>query len=288
VCLFNLCDVRTAAELPNLAPIVAEVVILEVAVGTAVLSYVVDLAGRVGRGFVGTTALICAALMGLDVLLLLLLVPDPGSLLGVRLDGSATGAADRWVVAFTILLLVHALFCWIGTDAARRVVGAAEVAVGVLAVVAVASALGPALGGFGSALAAFLPAALLVGSVVSGMLLGHWYLISPGLSFRPLRQSVYLIFAAALAQAGVIVVVLLAAASAARNALIGSTYGLPFWALVVGAGIIFSLGVNTLTLHFARMRANQPATAMLYVLIITVAMGVVPAHLLYFLTNVPV
>lgn len=46
--------------------------------------------------------------------------------------------------------------------------------------------------------------------------------------------------------------------------------------------------VNGLTLYYARIRANQPATAMLYVLVITVMMGVVPGHLLYFITGVPV
>ncbi|MGA8015044.1 MAG: hypothetical protein WCB85_03915 [Candidatus Dormiibacterota bacterium] len=279
---------RAAADLPNFAPIVAEVVILEVAVGTAALSYLVDLFGRVGRGFVGTTALICAALMGLDLIFLLLLVTDPGRLLGSNLSSAAMAAADRWAIAFTGLLLLHALFCAIGTDPARWVIGAVELVVGVLAVVAVASALGPGLGGTGSALAAFLPAALLAGSVVSGMLLGHWYLISPSLSFRPLRQAAYLIFAAVAVQAVVIVAALLGAAAQARAALVGPDYGLPFWALVVGAGIAATAGVNVLTLHFARIRANQPATAMLYALIVTVVMGVIPAHLIFFLTSTPV
>jgi hypothetical protein len=280
-------DVHPAADLTSLAPVVAEVVLLEVAVGTAALSYAVDVAGRVGRGFVGTTAAICAGMMGLDLLLLLVLVPDPGSLVGASLQPSATAGADRWSVAFTVLLLVHALFCAIGTDAARRVIGAAELVTGVMAIVSLAAALGPGRGGTASAVAAFLPAALLAGSAVSGMLLGHWYLISPGLSFRPLRQAVYLIFVSLAVQAAVLVVAVLGARSAIRAALIDSTYALPFWALVVGS-IVFTAGVNALTLHFARIRANQPATAMLYALIITVAMGMIPAHLLYFLTAAPV
>jgi hypothetical protein len=65
-------------------------------------------------------------------------------------------------------------------------------------------------------------------------------------------------------------------------------YALPFWLLVIGAGIVFTALVTTLTGHFARIRANQPATAMLYVLIISVLMGVVPAHLLFFITGTPV
>jgi hypothetical protein len=51
---------------------------------------------------------------------------------------------------------------------------------------------------------------------------------------------------------------------------------------------VVTAGVNGLTLYYARIRANQPATAMLYILVVTVMMGVVPGHLLYFLTRVPV
>ena len=61
-----------------------------------------------------------------------------------------------------------------------------------------------------------------------------------------------------------------------------------FWLLVVAAGLVVTAAVNGLTLYYARIRANQPATAMLYILVVTVMMGVVPGHLLYFLTRVPV
>jgi hypothetical protein len=279
--------VRSVADLPSLAPLVGQVVLLEIPFGTALASYSVDLTGRIGRGFVGTTALICALLMGADLLLAAGL-PDPGRLLGSGLDPSATAGADHWAVAFTALLVVHAFFCAVGTDPARRVVGAIALASGAAALVDMAVALGPALGGPGSALLAFLPASLVVGSALSGMLLGHWYLISPDLSFRPLRLAIYFVFAAVAIQLAVIVGVLVTAGSSIRSALIGPTYGLPFWLLVVGSGIVFTAAVSALTLYFARIRANQPATAMLYVLIISVVMGVVPAHLLFFLTTTPV
>ncbi|MFN2569057.1 MAG: hypothetical protein ABR564_05585, partial [Candidatus Dormibacteria bacterium] len=149
-------------------------------------------------------------------------------------------------------------------------------------------AFGPPLGGALIASAVFLPAALLAGSATAGMLLGHWYLISPDLSFRPLRRAVYLIFTALAVQAVCIGSALLLSRGAGRDELLGPSFSLPFWLLVVGSGVVFTGGVNGLTLYFARLRANQPATAMLYVLIITVLMGLVPAHLLFFRTTVPV
>jgi hypothetical protein len=120
------------------------------------------------------------------------------------------------------------------------------------------------------------------------MLLGHWYLVAPNLSFRPLRRAIDIVFLAVAVQAAVIVVVLLTSASAVRHELLWSGDAIPFWLLVVGSGIVFTTGVALLTRHFARIRANQPATAMLYVLIISVVMGVVPAHLLFFVTGAPI
>ena len=85
-----------------------------------------------------------------------------------------------------------------------------------------------------------------------------------------------------------IVLVVARTATAVRGELLTGTDAVPFWLLVIGSGIVFTTGVALLTRHFARIRANQPATAMLYVLIISVVMGVVPAHLLFFQTGAPI
>jgi hypothetical protein len=120
------------------------------------------------------------------------------------------------------------------------------------------------------------------------MLLGHWYLIAPDLTFRPLRRAVYGVFVAVGVQVAAITGALLTGDANARHDLLTGHYAVSFWLLVVLAGVVFTVAVNALTLYFARIRANQPATAMLYVLIITVLMGIVPAQLLFFLTRLPV
>jgi len=276
-----------AMSLPALAPLVTVLVLAELAVGTVAVTLLSDLGGDVGRGFVGTTALICVAIMGVDLVLLLIL-PDPSQLLHTTVDAGRYASFVHWLIGFSGATLAYALFSAVGTDAARRVVGGIAVACGGVAVAMAALAFGEPLGGGLAAAVAFVPAMLLCGSALSGMLLGHWYLLAPDLTFRPLRRAVYFVFAAVLVQGASITVALLLAQPEARHAVIGSHYGVPFWLLVVAAGLLFTAGVNGLTLYFARIRANQPATAMLYVLIITVLMGAVPAHLLYFLTRVPV
>jgi hypothetical protein len=274
-------------SLPALAPIATVVVLIEVAAGATVAAYTVDVLGKVGRGFAGTTSLICAGLMGIDVLIEALL-PQGTALLGLPLPRGAQADLFHWSIAFTIALVAYAFFCAVMTDVARRVVGLITIGFGAMAIAKSAAAFGPALGGVGTAVVAFVPAALVSGSALAGMLLGHWYLVSPNLSFRPLRRAIDIVFGAVTVQAVVIVVVLVTAASTVRGELLWSGDAVPFWLLVVGSGIVFTTGVALLTRHFARIRANQPATAMLYVLIISVVMGVVPAHLLFFVTGAPI
>jgi hypothetical protein len=274
-------------SLPSLAPIATVVVVAEIAAGTTVAAYVVDILAKVGRGFIGTTAAICAGVMAISVLIEALLPPD-SALLGAPLPPGSQADLLHWSIAFTIALLVYAFCCAVMTDVARRVVGVITIGFGAMAIAKAAAAFGPALGGVGTAAVAFVPAALVSGSALAGMLLGHWYLVAPNLSFRPLRRAIDIVFVAVAFQALVIVLVIVTSASAVRGELLWSGDAFPFWLLVVGSGIVFTTGVALLTRHFARIRANQPATAMLYVLIISVIMGVVPAHLLFFVTGAPI
>ena len=274
-------------SLAALAPIATVVVMLELAAGTTVAAYTVDLLGKVGRGFAGTTSLICAGIMAVDVLIEGLL-PSGTALLGSPLPPGSQASLFDWSIAFTIALLGYALFCAVGTDPARRVVGLITIGFGAMAMAKSAAAFGPSLGGVVTAAIAFVPAALVAGSALAGMLLGHWYLVAPNLSFRPLRRAIDIVFAAVALQLVVIVLVVARTATAVRGELLTGTDAVPFWLLVIGSGIVFTTGVALLTRHFARIRANQPATAMLYVLIISVVMGVVPAHLLFFQTGAPI
>lgn len=274
-------------SLPDLAPLAGLLVLLELAVGTVAVSAILDHVGRVGRGYAGTTAAICALIMGAD-LLVISGSSDLGALLHRGVDAGTAALFTRCAVGLTIALAVDALFAYVGTETSRRVVAAGTVVLGVVTLMAVGMAIGPALGGLDAAVLELLPAALLGGTALAGMLLGHWYLVAPNLSFRPLRLSIHLVFGAVALQCAGIVVALATSVPAARaRVLSGDQAGL-FWLFVVGAGVVFTISVASLTLHFARIRANQPATAMLYVLIITVVMAMIPGHLIFLLTGAAV
>ena len=274
----------TCMSVAALAPVVTTLVLLELAAGATWTVWLGDLTGDASRGFSGTTALILAGVLGVDLILLAVL-PDPADLLHRPVDAGAYAGYVHWTVGLAGALLLWALFAWIGTDAARRVVGVVPALAAAVALGRAASAFGSPLLGGHAALAALIPATLLVGSTLAGMLLGHWYLIAPDLSFRPLRRAVGLIFVTAALEALSLVVALFGADPDGRSRVLGDA---SFWLLVVATGVGLTVAVNGLTLYFARIRANQPATAMLYILIISSLMGVVPGQLLYFSTRVPV
>src|SRR4029077_18657850 len=125
-----------------------------------------------------------------------------------------------------------------------------------------------------------VPAAFLMGSCGCGMLLGHYYLIAPSLSFKPLRRATYLVVGAVGMWAISVGASVVTASSANQHQLLWGEQAVPFWLLVVGSGGVFTAGVVFCAWYRARMRSNQPATAMLYALIVSAVMGAVPAHLL--------
>ena len=154
-------DLRTIAgvhaSLPTLAPIAGFLVLLELAAGTVAAAYLIDAIGRVGRGFVGTTAVICAIVMGAALLIGVNLPTDTQLVDGSLSQGPVSGLI-HWCLGFTGALLAFAFFCAVGTDAARRVVGAATLVTGAVTIAEAATAFGPALGGAAAAAVTFAPA----------------------------------------------------------------------------------------------------------------------------------
>lgn len=138
-------------------------------------------------------------------------------------------------------------------------------------------------------------AALLLGWSLVTMLLGHWYLIVPGLRFKHLR-----VFCTVL----VAVVVLRALAGGASVAVAATVdpmlephplrvlthfegQGMFFWfRLLWGLAIPFLLAL--MSLNCARSRSNQSATGILYVLVVGSLIGEITALYLTLTAGVPV
>jgi hypothetical protein len=186
----------------------------------------------------------------------------PGGPAATLLGATVAGAALYLVVQYA------------RTDLPGTVVGFATGGLGVASLAAAAGL----LSGWPRWLAALelLAGAVLVGSVVNGMLLGHWYLNQPGLKPWALARLTTLALGAA-AVTGVLGVA--AATRLARASTEGAVLGLPGFGESFGA-VFFAVwlslvGFTGVVVWMARrcvaMRSIQSATGLYYVALLTAA-----------------
>jgi hypothetical protein len=131
-----------------------------------------------------------------------------------------------------------------------------------------------------------LSAATLLGFAMTAMLVGHSYLISPGLTIRPLVHQ--------LAALGVSLLLRLAVAGTAlwfwtsehdlTNVNDETVLWLPVRWLI---GLVGPLGFGWLAFQTARIRSTQSATGILYVVVILVFLGELMSLLLMRNTGLP-
>ncbi len=135
----------------------------------------------------------------------------------------------------------------------------------------------------------FFLSALLLGSVTTGMLLGHWYLIEPGLSITPLKRLVALYLLSTLAQGFFILVNLGLLASTGGQpgvSLFLSRYG----AILIGRmgiGILASIILGILIWETLKIPHTQAATGLLYVAVVMALVGEFLGRYLLAVSSVP-
>jgi hypothetical protein len=142
--------------------------------------------------------------------------------------------------------------------------------------------------------ATLLSSALLLGWSLVAMLLGHWYLIAPGLSFRHLVVFCWVLLVTVLLRLGVVGSTLLVAAGVDElldphplRMLVGfQGQGMFFWVRLLW-GIVIPLLLAVLSLRCAQQRSNQSATGILYVLVVGTFIGEITAYYLTLTTGVP-
>ena len=198
-------------------PQAAFFLLLEAAVGGTIALFWVHLRGEVPRGFTlftGACLLVCGALA------IWLRSAFPAAV------GSDVDAAARmWLqaerilaIAFVLLLAVYLLA--LRSKRAQRI---SSILGPLVPLVGLASVWGASLAaangqlfGFGEPLAV-LAGTVALGSALTGLSLGHWYLVSPTLSIRPLIGLTFMCLGAVVVQLVLLPVLLATAGSAALS-----------------------------------------------------------------------
>ncbi len=139
----------------------------------------------------------------------------------------------------------------------------------------------------------FLTSALFLGSVCFAMILGHWYLVSPALSIRPLRRATRLILASLTAKSllfGLALYLYATAADPARQETVRAFLGAGGFFLWARAlfGIVAPAILSLMIWSTVKIRSTQSATGLLYVATVLVLIGELLSKFLLYSTSVPV
>ena len=233
------------------------------------------------RGFTGFTA---ACAVGFGVLALL-----SDTALPPTVGGSPVAADPAWELPRRLAL---AVFCVLAGGVvvaiARRRRGVALSFVGLVAGIAVLAfaALGWG-GGIAGSAALLLQLAVLTaatGGVFAAMILGHWYLVTPRLSERPLVLFARLLTAVLALQVVLFIVWVAIGAGpggVAPFAVLAGPWALFVWLRLI-VGLVFPLIVSWAAAQTARSRSMESATGLLYIGVGSIAAGTILAAGLYF------
>jgi len=140
-----------------------------------------------------------------------------------------------------------------------------------------------------------LASALLLGWSLITMLLGHWYLVAPKLTFRHLSIFCWVLLAVVALRLTAVAASLIVASGVGElvephplRVLAGfEGQGVFFWFRLLW-GLAIPLALAVMALHCARQRSNQSATGILYVLVVGAFIGEITGYYLSVTTGVPV
>jgi len=256
---------------------------LEITAGSFAVLMLTDFRAEVGRSFLITGGLSALATAGIARWVGNAVIFQNGQK-AYPTDFSWDGFQNFWLNASLVLLVLYNLLVWLGTDKARRIVGIAALVATSLTLLGNALLYrGDYLGGW-IAPFSFIAGAASVGAVLTGMLLGHWYLVTPALSVAPLARINTLFFWALIAQAGLVLVNLGPWASGAGQ--MWEQYGTVFW-LRAAVGIVFPLVLAVATWQTCKIKAHMSSTGFLYVALACVLAGEIVSRVILFQTYVP-
>jgi len=236
-------------------------------------------------GFPSLIAHIAAVLWGIAGAVALRLPPGHGREAAPVLFALAAAALlyarlalwSRHRLAGALLVALLAAGAWVlAADAARLAARLSE-------------SLPPAL-----VAASLFASALVLGSALSTMILGHWYLIPPPLPFSHLIRGANVFLVACAFRALVTIVCIAFLARVVDPAIIQSLErllrvegDLIFLLLRVFWGIVGPVILSVLVLRTARLHANQSATGLLYVSVVFVLIGELLANFLLVENSLP-
>jgi hypothetical protein len=275
----------------NLAalPYTTFLLLLEFAVGCQAILLFAALRGDVSKGFLKMSAIL-VPLTALPALWITATFTGVTEVADYPLDESWLAPTRIALAVFAIASLVYNWFVWREQPGPAKPWGWATTLAGVAAIALAAAYVRLPTWGYPGALLSLLAGAVSLGAVSLGMILGHWYLVTPRLPEQPLNRLTLLLLAALAVQTVLVVINLAIPASyvpaAVENPEIGLAQNPVFW-LRLGVGLIFPLALAYMAWQSSIIRSMMSATGLLYIAMGGVLAGEVLARGLLFTTARP-
>jgi hypothetical protein len=268
-----------AASIAQALPYVNWILLVTLAVGSFGLVAILGQTTDATRGYLGFTA-VCAAVLAAIALAADLTLPVPAGLT----IGAAPAELDLGrrlgLGAFILLAVGYAL-------ALRREHWRAPVAV--LTGLAAAATLVAAAAGWAPSLVDSVPLlvqlvvlAAAAGGSLAAVILGHWYLVTPRISERPLVLAARLLTGVIALQLGLFVVWTTLGGGPGQLAFDAFAGGsVVFVALRLVVSLLFALVLSYMAIRTAETRSMESATGLLYIDLAAILAGTIGAAALY-------
>lgn len=266
-------------------PLAAFFLFLEASVGGTIALFLVHLRGEVPRGFTlftGWGFWICAALA-----FWLRISFPPGATPALDVPSDVWFGAERaFMIAYLTVYLVYLVALHSQAHGILSVLASVVPLLGLGSLWAAAHVTpGIQLGQLGAPLAE-LAGALALGSALTALSLGHWYLTSPSMSVAPLVRLTFLCLGALVVQIVLLAPLLLVP----ENGSTGFAVLLRDNGLFLAVRVIFGLAVPVvlayMTWRTARIRSLDSATGLLYIMCALILTGEIAARTLFFMNGI--
>ena len=264
-------------------PLALFLLLAETAVGGTATVVYLRIVGGLTQGFMKFIAVTYAIVALLAFLTVLGGPPDAYH----RLLGLQRPAAQSLVFLQALvlaMLLLHAVIVFRKSLAAASSWVLTLVASGLLLggiALALAPLAGSLLDGAAIALAVVLSATVL-GAATTGMLLGHWYLVTPALTNRPLLRSIAVLLVGLVLQALTYPLMLRGLAHGSGSLTHALTLSPPLSVLWALGAVALPLVAAGLALPTCRIRSFTSTTGLLYLAMIALLPGQLVGQLLFF------
>ena len=236
---------------------------LQFAVGLFVATWLTDLRGEVTPGFLRINALTALA----------------GAFVALMVGASAPGVERVAVQLFVLLSVIVFVQQWLRRGPVRLIAGGLLVTIGTVALILGAvDRPSPVLSPGWTAITSIL-SALALGGSMSALILGHWYLVTPRLTARPLKLLCDLTVISMIMLTGVATWYVAAHPEAI---VLGPRDSVLLWIGLIAIGV-FPIGVTIAArlccIEWPRGRAIQAATGLLYVVATLVLAGALAGNM---------